>query len=32
MAGGSSFTDEELAELGVSRKKDEYGRTFYEVP
>ena len=32
MAGGSSFTDEELAELGVTRKTDEYGRTMYEVP
>ena len=32
MARGSSLSDEELKELGVSRKTDEYGRRFYEVP
>ena len=32
MARGSSLSDEELKELGVSRIKNEYGRTIYKVP
>ncbi len=32
MAGGSSFTDEELKEFGVSRGRNEYGQTIYTIP
>jgi len=32
MAGGSSLTDEELKELGVSRKPSKYGYMVYEIP
>lgn len=32
MAGGSSFTDEQLAVIGVTRCKDKFGHTMYSVP